>query len=468
MPTPREAHEVLETADKALRQAQADMQAEDTPARRSACDKALDAWDDARKNYERAKRLAEYNGEERDEDAHNDRDDVLRKAPIRRGSKLDVKERERYTRHAFDAVLRAAVGFKERDFRPQSKKALDVLKIDPFEATRDGGLELEGRFNPEQYYDDPERALEDHHTRDAGDMSLGVATTAPEFVPEGFFRRIFEHQRDISAALNFCQVTRTESLGDLPVPCEDDTDNELVLEAENGTTLFYKPDLDIRTLQGSKGATAARISRAAAQDWAFDFVGWAASRMGRRSGKGINNLITNGDGTTGAGMAQQPWGYVTRAAAMTNGPIDYTADFDYANSLDVAHGLIPSYRNDPSFMLSMHDSVVKILRQIVGTVGQPLWSVSMRDGIPGALHGQDYFVNQDMDASHGIGDHAIATGAMNYFLVRFKGPDYFAVARERYIENDWIAVFFRTIFDSDIMAEDDWADPPIRVTERSA
>lgn len=305
------------------------------------------------------------------------------------------------------------------------------------------------------------------HALKRADMSK-TAGLGLEFVPEDFLRTVFEARKQFSPVREVCTVVNTSGTGDLPIPVDDDVTNAAVIEGEVAAVAFDASNTDAVTLQSFKYRSAIRYSREFGEDSAIDVESWAANRLGIRMGRGQNAHFTMGNNTG------QPAGYAWRAGQNANAIEGFAgATLTYPIVLGLMHKLDPAYRSDPSCWLSMHDTILRILRSVVDTTGQPIFQENARVGAPSTIFGIRYFINQAMDSPAAgvtidVNDLVMTYGAMSYHVIRDISRIYLETWKERYADTDQIAVCMRQRSDSDTATQNDWTTPPICVLKRTS
>lgn len=296
------------------------------------------------------------------------------------------------------------------------------------------------------------------------DLDVSTAEKGLETIPEGFLRRIYLAELEVSNVRNFCTVINSSREGALPIPVVDDTANSGTLDLEGGAMAYVDPEFDQVVLGSFKYKAGVKMSRELTEDSAFDITSWLADRLGTRIGRVVNQELTNGDGSG------NPNGYEVATDANANADVPTTGTaVTYALLLSTYHLLDPAYRRNAVW--SFHDTTLELIRAVEDTAGGLIWQESMRVGEPSLLFGKPYFINQDLDDVAGtwsIGENALFFGDMSRYIARKTGSTYLTVLRELFAGTDEVAVVMRERWDGDLASQADWNPSPIVHLTKSA
>ncbi len=261
------------------------------------------------------------------------------------------------------------------------------------------------RYGREGLNADERRTLQGGFVSSTELRAEGVSPTSAGgfLIPQGFRQVIIETLKYFSSVRRVAEVITTSTGNTLPWPTNDDTANVGVLLAEN-TQMSEQDVVFGQTQLGAYMYTSkmTRVSLQLLQDSAFDLEPWLARKLGQRIGRIQNQHFTTGTGTS------QPEGIQTNAVIGKTGLVGQTTSVIYDDLIDLIHAVDPAYRdyvgNDdnsprnspgtPMFML--HDKTLAAVRKLKDTQGHPLWQPSLTAGVPNALVGYGYAINNDM------------------------------------------------------------------------
>lgn len=242
---------------------------------------------------------------------------------------------------------------------------------------------------------------------------LGVATGAAGgfLVPQGFYDKIVESMRAYGGIRNSrCNVFKTTTGNQLPIPTLDDTANTGALITENTAITDLNPAYGQRILGAFMYTSrSVRVSFQLLQDSAFDIEGHLTNILGTRLGRITNNHFTLG---TGSG---QPQGVVTGSTVGVAAAAGNTTTVTYLNLVNLEHSVDPAYRNAAEFMF--HDTTLRALKQLLDGQGRPLWLPGLAAREPDTLMGYRYVINQDV-AQMAANARSILFGDFSNFYVR--------------------------------------------------
>lgn len=221
----------------------------------------------------------------------------------------------------------------------------------------------------------------------------GVATGAGGgfLVPEAFRNKFQETLKAFGGVREVSEVIETESGATLPWPGNDDTGNKGAILGEN----VQVTEQDFVLTENELGAfmytsKLVRVSFQLLQDDAYDLEGRLARKLGERIGRIHNEHFTTGTGTG------QPEGVQTNAVVGKTGAAGQTTSITFEDFIDLAHSVDPAYRAGGRGRFMLHDLSVAKARKLKSTDGVPLWQPSLQAGVPDALFGYPYTVNNDM------------------------------------------------------------------------
>lgn len=216
----------------------------------------------------------------------------------------------------------------------------------------------------------------------------------------------------------FCTDLVTDGGGPIPMPTVDDTGNEADTATAEGETLVDDGSADV--VFGEKVLNAfayntkwIRVSLPLLQDSMLAIEALLNDLLGERMGRTANRFLTVG---TGSG---QPHGIVT-AAGLGRTAASVSA-ITYDEIIGLEHSVNPAYREAPKVRYMFNDDTLETVRKIKDGDGNYLWQAgNVRDGVPPALNGRPYRINQAM-ANIGASARPIVFGDFGKYFVRKVG-----------------------------------------------
>jgi HK97 family phage major capsid protein len=262
--------------------------------------------------------------------------------------------------------------------------------------------------------------------------AAGVATNAAGgfTVPTDLSSTLIETMKaygplNVGGPVNYLM---TESGNPLNFATNNDTANKATLIAEN----TQAGDKDVTFGQISLGAYKLtsgvfKVSSELIADSAINITQFVGKAIGERFGRGINELLTSGTGTS------QPQGLVTGAsvgktAAATNGIL-------YDELIDLYHSIDPAYRGNFAFMF--HDDILKVLRKLKDGEGRYVWTPA-NGPIAKTIVGQRYYINNDMESTLATGKRTVLGGDFSKYTARMAGGLSIKRLDERYADSDQV------------------------------
>lgn len=343
----------------------------------SLLDQRASAWDKAQEFQNRSASEKDMSAEDR-----SAWDAAL--ADVERLS-TDIEREERHQRLAAVDYSQVVQATKEEDDERHGGPDQAAAYADAWRTwMRDGSTELSGE----------ERAALRTGWVDRSELrAQGVATGAAGgyLVPPAFRAKLAEAQKFFSSMRDSAEVITTETGATLPWPTADDTANVGAILAENTQVT----EQDVTFGQADIGAYTytsklVRVSLQLLNDNAFDAESWLARKLGERIGRAQNAHFTTGTGTN------QPEGVQTNAGIGKTGAAGQTTSVTYDDLIDLIHSIDPAYRLGGRAGWMFHDTTLATARKLKDGQGRPLWEPSVQTGVPDALLGYQYTVNQDM------------------------------------------------------------------------
>jgi len=261
-------------------------------------------------------------------------------------------------------------------------------------------------------------------------------------VPQGFFAELQQNMLAYGGVRPFARILTTGSGNTLPIPTVDDTSNEAAIVSEGGSlTSPQDPTFGQISLTAYMYRSLVLVSLELLQDSAFDLETFIRGIIEERFARGTNRHFTTGNGTT------QPDGFITNASS------GYTAAASnaiaYNDLVELEHSIDPAYRSQ-GCTWQMHDSTLKLVKELKDSQGRPLWLPGLAVREPDTILGYRYGINQHM-ASAEASAKTIAFGNFQKFLIRDVSTMLIIRANELHIANGMIGFYAFSRHDSDTL-----------------
>jgi HK97 family phage major capsid protein len=256
---------------------------------------------------------------------------------------------------------------------------------------------------------------------------VGTYTGLGYFVPTGFAGRIEQATKWFAPLTDgsVLQLMNTDTVQPIPFPVADETSNIATIVNEAGTVEEEDVTAGQVVLGGyklSSGIIKASVELLA--DSAFDIEGYLSQRFGERFGRGLENYLTNGTGSS------QPTGLLTAIIANGAEPVvavgssanDGSAatganSIGYDDLVALEHSVDPSYRRNAQYMF--HDQTLAALQRLLDKYGRPLWSAGIAVNAPDTINGYKYTINQSMPQIGSVSEaNTVIFGDFSKFIVR--------------------------------------------------
>jgi HK97 family phage major capsid protein len=347
------------------------------PTLQSLLDQRASAWDKAQEFQNRAASEAEMSAEDRAA-----WDAAL--ADVERLS-TDIEREERHARLSNVDYSQIVTATQEADNERHGGEDQAEAYANAWRSwMRDGSTELTS---------EERSALRSGFVDRKELRAQGVATGAAGgyLVPAPFRAKMVEAMKFFGAMRDVAEVITTETGATLPWPTNDDTANVGAILAENTQVT----EQDVTLGQQDVGAymytsKLVRVSLQLLNDNAFDMESWLARKLGERIGRAQNAHFTTGTGTS------QPEGVQTNAVVGKTGATGQVTTVTYDDLIDLIHSVDPAYRLGGRAGWMLHDTTLSAARKLKDSQQRPLWEPSVQAGVPDALLGYKYTVNQDM------------------------------------------------------------------------
>lgn len=211
------------------------------------------------------------------------------------------------------------------------------------------------------------------------------------------------------------QRLNTEGGGDIDYPTVDDTANDMTYfaEAADRAAADTDPTFGRVTLQAHKyGSNVLTLTQELLEDNVVNLAALIPQLFGVRVGRGMNRILTSGDGPRTRGVVSQ-----ATATARTAANNAITAD----EILGAIHTVDPAYRSGDRVFSMFNDTTLRVLRGLrFGPTGdtRPIWTAGdIRSGAPSTIWGEAYRINQAV-ADIAANVIPFVYGNFNEFVVR--------------------------------------------------
>ena len=221
-------------------------------------------------------------------------------------------------------------------------------------------------------------------------------------VPQAFYPVLTEAQKFWGPIATKVRNIQTPTGAPMKISLVNDTGNGLTLlgEATNATEL--DPVFNPLTLNSDTMTTGmVTVTIQELEDSYFDLDSWLRGAFGKRYGRGIEQVITNGNGSSVASLLSVATTGVTAAGNGTAaGGTSSATGADGSNSiayddLTALEGVLdPAYQIGSSFV--MNAKTLSYLKGVTNTFGQPLYMPSPNAGGLDTILGHPIVLNQSM------------------------------------------------------------------------
>ena len=281
-----------------------------------------------------------------------------------------------------------------------------------------------------------------------------ATTTSGVVIPREYWDTLSENMLEFGGMREVATVVPTGTGGQLTFPTDDDTGNQAdqVSEAAQ-TTTSVDATLSSMTLDAYTYRSFCLVSREFIQDWQFDVDSWVRRKLATRLARRLNQRFTTGTGSS------QPNGVMT--AVTSSGTMGSGTAVTITDLTALEHSVDPAYRRNARWMF--HDNMLRNLKRMVDTNGQPLWHLGIDGRNPDTIYGYPFTVNQDVAQPTSAGSKVIAFGDFSKYIVRDvvngdAGPVILRL-NERYADYGQVGFFLFSRHDGDLI---DAGTDPIR------
>lgn len=242
---------------------------------------------------------------------------------------------------------------------------------------------------------------------------------------------------------NVAAVLQTENGNTIDWPTVDDTSNEGELVSEGGATSTANVTVARKRWNAyTLRSKVVKISFELVQDAPQNLEAVIMEIIGERLARGMNRYLTTGTG------ASQPYGIVTTATVgkTTASGTAIAAD----EIMDLLFSVDPAYRMNASWM--MNDGIALAIRKLKGSgSGDYLWQPGLQLGQPDRLLGYPISYNNHMQATVATGTRTLLFGDMSKYKVREVSGIRTQVLNELYANTGEIGIQSFQRFDGNLL-----------------
>jgi HK97 family phage major capsid protein len=298
------------------------------------------------------------------------------------------------------------------------------------------------------------------HPRDAQDVvrkirdeqraltegNLAAAANAGYTVPVDFYDRLLAFLVQVSGIMQTGPTIMHTPGGEIiqiPVVSAHPAPAGSGISAEGAAIASGDPSFAQQTLSSVKFGWFGQVSRELLDDTGIDLLGYLAMAAGRAVGNDLGNALINGGGVSGSLLSGTGSvnSYTTGTATGTSGVPGYK------DLVALQYSVIAPYRQSRSAYWLMQDQSVGQLRQIVDTVGRPIWEPSTVLGSPDLLLGKPLVADPYMPAIALSATAPIVFGDFAQFVIRLIGGVRFERSDDFAFQNDLVS--FRALTRAD-------------------
>jgi HK97 family phage major capsid protein len=299
--------------------------------------------------------------------------------------------------------------------------------------TRGGDVNHKRAFNFAKYLRNKELSTTEYRDVAEGAPMLnhiGTYSGLGFLVPTGFQDQI-EQATKWFAPLADSDVfgSMSTSTGNpLPFPISNDTaqkativgEGSAITEADGAGGNFGANHIVLGAYKMTSGLVKCSVELL--QDSAFDLESYLSERFGERYGRGLEDFLTNGSGSS------QPTGILTDVAnsgaipvvaagssESTGGAQTGVNSIGYSDLVNLEHSVDPSYRRRAKYMF--HDLTLASIKKILDKFGRPLWAPGISVNEPDTINGYEYVINQSMPQI-AASNTTVVFGDLKKFMVR--------------------------------------------------
>jgi len=266
------------------------------------------------------------------------------------------------------------------------------------------------------------------------------AAEVDDTVPKTIADRVVEEIDTFASVRQVCTVMTTQRMDRLGIPILDDRANTAALVTSTidlSTTpapAITSLTLDCKTLSSKPVVVDRKLLR----DTAFDLEGYIIRALGARIGRKLNDLLTDGSGSSG-----EPYGVLTAAPALKT--TASSSAFTWKEVHDLTMAVDPVYRTNCKFM--MHSDIAAALYQTTDDNNRPIIWADPTGQQPIRLFGYPVVFNDDMPSTVSAGEKIILFGDFSRYVLREAAQLTLKTLQETYAQYD--SVGFLALYDFD-------------------
>lgn len=246
-------------------------------------------------------------------------------------------------------------------------------------------------------------------------------------VPTQFRNRVVEAMKAYGGLANICQVINTDNGAPMQWIVTDGTGEIGEMMAENDEATKADPSFGNVLLGAKKGSSKIiLVPNELLQDNSVGLDALLARRIASRLGRLEAHQILQGDGLGNNvnGLLKQITAKYTAATASA---------VAYEDLVELKHSVDPAYRTQGKYLFN--DGVFKGLKLLKDAQGRPLWLPAVSGVAPATIDGDEYQLDQGMQAP-GTGNISVAYGDFQSVILRRVAYMNLRRLTERYAEFD--------------------------------
>ena len=276
--------------------------------------------------------------------------------------------------------------------------------------------------------------------------NLAAAANAGYTVPVDFYDRLLAYLIQVSGIMQTGPTIMHTPGGEIiqiPVVSAHPAPAGSGISAEGAAIASGDPSFAQQTLSSVKFGWFGQVSRELLDDTGIDLLGYLAMAAGRAVGNDLGNALINGGGVSGSLLSGTGSvnTYVTGTVTGTSGVPGYK------DLVNLQYSVIAPYRQSRSAYWLMQDQTVGQLRNIVDTVGRPVWEPSVVLGSPDLLLGKPLVADPYMPTAALSATAPIVFGDFSQFVIRLIGGVRFERSDDFAFQNDLVS--FRALTRAD-------------------
>ncbi|MBI3713836.1 MAG: phage major capsid protein [Burkholderiales bacterium] len=277
-------------------------------------------------------------------------------------------------------------------------------------------------------------------------QEVGTASFGGDLVEVELMNAIQKGMTAYGKIRNVCRVLPTSKGHQLDIPVIDDNGNVGEELAEGGQVAVLTAEFDKVSLNAYKVGSNVITSRELLEDSILDLPQFLGDLLSERLSRKQEAYYATGDGSG------RPHGILN--AANVGKQTAHYLKISFNELIDWHHSVNPAYRDKPGAAYMIHDSVLKLMRQMVDGDDRPILIPTLSTGLAEAP--RDSFMSKPVytnNSFNAVASNAVvgAFGDWSSFWVRDVNQMYFQRNDYLYAETDEIGFFVFLRTDSELV-----------------